>query len=56
MSSNPAPPKDCYTLSEEEERIIRERLETFERDKQNAEPWDVVRKRIFDNRQHPKPR
>lgn len=56
MSSNPVHPDDRYIPTEEEERIVRERLKTYERDKRDAEPWEDVKQRILAKLQRPQPR
>jgi hypothetical protein len=50
---NPTRPEDRAEVSEEERRIIEERLKTFAEDRKQARPWTEVKARILE---HLKPR
>ncbi len=40
-------------VTETVEETVRERMETLERDKKTAAPWDEVKRRILSHHPHP---
>jgi len=42
-------PNRSEQVTDEERRILEERLNTFDEDTRSAEPWEVVRDRILQN-------
>ena len=56
MSSTPARPDTEPGIDPETERIIRERLATFDEDVKTAKPWSEVEARILQKLKTPQPR
>jgi hypothetical protein len=46
-SSTPTRPGTKPEIDEETERLIRERLATYENDRKDTKPWDEVKARIL---------
>jgi hypothetical protein len=56
MSTTPTRPVTNPEIDDETERIIRERLTTFDEDVKTAAPWDEVEVRIRRKLNAPQPR
>jgi hypothetical protein len=53
---NTTSPKRPQSDDEETLRILTERDKTFEQDRKDAEPWNVVRADVMRTLKHPAPR
>jgi hypothetical protein len=56
MSTTPTRPSTKPKIDAETDRIIRERLTTFDEDVKTAVPWDEVEARIRQKLKPPQPR